>query len=44
VSEADVQDAARKIAAGAKAVIHSSFTVEVEEKEIKKKGDACKPV
>ena len=30
VSEADLQDAARKIEAGAKAVIHSSFTVEPE--------------
>ena len=28
VGEADLQDAARKIEAGAKAVIHSSFTVE----------------
>jgi integrase len=30
VSEADLQEAARKIEAGAKAVIHSSFTVEPE--------------
>ena len=30
VSEADIRDAARKIEAGAKAVIHSSFTVAQE--------------
>ena len=44
VSVADVQDAAKKIEAGAKAVIHSSFIVEGQEEENRKEGDARKPV
>lgn len=44
VSEADLQDAARKIEAGARPVIHSSFIVEAEEEENRKEGNARKPV
>jgi len=44
VSEADIQDAARKIEAGAKAVIHNSFIVEGQEEENRKDGNARKPV
>jgi integrase len=44
VSEDDIRDAARKIEAGAKAVIHSSCTVEVQEKENQKEENARKPV
>jgi hypothetical protein len=43
VSEADIRDAARKIEQGAKAVIHSSFTVDRTEDETQQKGDARKP-
>ena len=46
VSVADLQDAAKKIeaGAGAKPVIHSSFIVEGQEEENRKEGDARKPV
>jgi len=44
VSEADIQDAARKIEAGAKAVIHSSFIVEGQEEGNRKGGNVRKPV
>ena len=44
VSEADIQDAARKIEAGAKAVIHSSCTVGGQGKENQKEENARKPV
>jgi len=44
VSEDDIRDAAKKIEAGAKAVMHSSFTVEAQEKENQKEGNARKPV
>ena len=44
VSEAELQEAAKKIEAGAKAVIHSSCTVEVQEKENQKEENARKPV
>jgi hypothetical protein len=39
-----IRDAAKKIEAGAKAVIHSSCTVEVQEKENQKEENARKPV
>jgi len=42
-SEADIRDAAKKIEAGAKAVMHSSFTVEQTEDETQQKADARKP-
>lgn len=41
-SEADIRDAAKKIEAGSKAVIHSSFTVEQTEDETQQKRDARK--
>jgi hypothetical protein len=44
VSHADIADAAKKIEEGAKAVIHSSFTVEQKEDETSQKGEARKPV
>jgi integrase len=44
VSEDDIRDAAKKIEAGAKDVIHSSFIVEGQEKENQKKENARKPV
>ena len=44
VSEDDIRDAAKKIEAGAKAVMHSSFTVEAQEKENQKEENARKPV
>src|SRR5262249_54741060 len=44
VSEADIQDAARKIEAGAKAVIHSSFIVEPKTCAQDRNENAPKPV
>lgn len=38
ISEADIRDAASKIEAGAKAVIHSSFTV-AQDSSTQKKGE-----
>jgi len=43
VSEADIRDAARKIEAGAKAVIHSSFIVAPEQGNDERKENARKP-
>ena len=43
-SEADIRDAAKKIEAGSKAVIHSSCTVEQTEDETQQKGGARKAV
>lgn len=44
VSEADLQEAARKIEAGAKAVIHSSFTVEPEGPSNERRQKEQKPI
>jgi len=44
VSEADIQDAARKIEAGAKAIIHSSFIVAPESGSDSEKKNEQKPV
>jgi integrase len=44
VSEADIQDAARKIEAGAKPVIHSSFIVAQEQGSESEKKNEGKPV
>ncbi|HTQ61125.1 MAG TPA: site-specific integrase [Candidatus Solibacter sp.] len=44
VSEADLQEAARKIEAGAKAVIHSSFTVEPEGPSNERRQQEEKPI
>ena len=44
LSEDDIREAARKIEAGANAVIQSSFIVEREEKENQKEENTRKPV
>ena len=44
VSEADLQDAARKIEAGAKTVIHSSFIVEPESSSKERRQGEQKPI
>lgn len=44
VSQADILDAARKIEAGAKAVMHSSLTVEAESRSDEKPQNTQKPI